>query len=307
MTRAAPSSQSIRMELRSRLAFVQRAETGCERPSLPPIAFGSRDVDARLGGGLAHATLHEFFAANPVDASALAGFAVLLTMRAELCGKPVIWVREDRGDRNNGRLYAQGLVELGADPARFTIIHAPDTLSLLRAGADIVKCSGVGAVFIEPWGKASELDLTASRRLSMAAARSGVMTLLLRSGLDSGSNTVGSGPEPARTTWTDQPSAATTRWRVGCAPSMPLRSFGPDIEPDTLAPGPPTFEIEMLRHRGGLPNFTARLEWNRDRNSFETSYPDTGNLGIHHDTPLSGDLPAVPAFGKYPDGGARAA
>lgn len=299
MTRTAPSPQSIRMELRSRLALVQRAERDRERSISPPIALGEPEVDARLGGGLAHATLHEFFATDPADASALAGFAILLTMRAELCGKPVIWVREDRGDRNNGRLYAQGLVELGADPARFTIVHAPDTLSLLRASADIVKCSGVGAVFIEPWGKAKELDLTASRRLSMAAARSGVMTLLLRAGFESGSD-AGSWAEP-------QPSAATTRWRVGCAPSMPLGSFGPNIEPDTLAPGPPTFDIEMLRHRGGLPNFTARLEWNRDRNSFETSHPNTPNLGIHHETPLSRDLPAVPAFGKYPDGGARAA
>ena len=296
MSRTAPSPQSIRMELRSSLALVQRVETGRERLVSPPVALGEPEVDSRLGGGLAHAALHEFFAANPADASALAGFAILLTMRAELCGKPVIWVREDRGDRNNGRLYALGLVELGADPARFTIVHAPDTLSLLRAGADIVKCSGVGAVFIEPWGKANELDLTASRRLSMAAARSGVMTLLLRAGSGAGA---GIWAEP-------QPSAAMTRWRIGCAPSMPLRSFGPDIEPDTFAPGPPTFEIEMLRHRGGLPNFTARLEWNRDRNSFETSHPRL-DPGIYNDTSLSRDLPAVPVFGKYPDGGSRAA
>ncbi|AYJ85357.1 hypothetical protein D3Y57_04960 (plasmid) [Sphingomonas paeninsulae] len=55
------------------------------------------DVDARLGGGLARAALHEFFAAGPADVSALAGFAVLLAVRAQLGSKPVIWVREDRG------------------------------------------------------------------------------------------------------------------------------------------------------------------------------------------------------------------
>jgi protein ImuA len=279
MSRPSPSVAA----LRSPVALVQQTDISCAGFAAPPVALGVADVDARLGGGLARAALHEFFAAGPADVSALAGFAVLLAVRAQLGSKPVIWVREDRGDRNNGRLYAQGLVELGADPDRFTIVHAPDTLSLLRASADIVKCSGVGAVFIEPWGKASEFDLTASRRLSMAAARSGVMTLLLRAGA-----------EP-------HPSAALTRWRIGCAPSTLLPDQEAlDGEFDAYAPGVPAFDIEMLRHRGGLPSFTARLEWNRDQNSFEAA-------PFFNQTALSGDLSAIPALGTDTDGGSCAA
>ncbi|CAN5223896.1 hypothetical protein BH09PSE3_BH09PSE3_10610 [soil metagenome] len=267
MSRSSPSVAA----LRSRLALVQQTDFACARAVAPPVALGVADLDARLGGGLARAALHELFAAEPADVSALAGFAVLLSLRAQLGAKPVIWVREDRGDRNNGRLYAQGLVDLGADPDRFMIVHAPDTLALLRAGWDIVKCSGVGTVIIEPWGKAPELDLTASRRLSMAAAQSGAMTLVLRSGTD------------------PHPSAALTRWSIACAPSTPLVAD----EGDECAPGAPVFDIEMLRHRGGFPSFTTRLEWNRDENSFEA--------------PVLRDLSAVPALGATPDGGPRAA
>jgi protein ImuA len=273
MSRPTPSVAA----LRSRLALLQQVGLACA-PAAPPVSLGVADVDARIDGGLTRAALHELFAAGLADVSALAGFAILLAVRAQIGTKPVIWVREDRGDRNNGRLYAQGLVDLGADPDRFMIVHAPDTLALLRAGADIIKCSSVGAVFIEPWGKARELDLTASRRLSMAAARSGVMTLLLRSGADPG------------------PSAALTRWRIGCAPSRLLEEDeggAMSTEWDEYASGSPVFDIEMLRHRGGLPSFTARLEWNRDRSSFET--------------PLFGDLSAVSALGTDPYGGSRAA
>jgi protein ImuA len=282
MSRNSPTPESVRAALRSRLAMVQQDDLSRARPLAPPVALGVADVDARIGGGLARAAMHELYAAGPWDVSALAGFAVLLSLRAQLGDKPIIWVREDRANRNNGRLYAQGLVDLGADPDRFMLVHAPDTLSLLRAGADSVKCSGVGAVFIEPWGKARELDLAASRRLSMSAAQSGVMTLVLRAGAD------------------PQPSAALTRWRIGSAPSTPWVEEEVSIEWDEYAPGAPVFDIEMLRHRGGLPSFTARLEWNRDENSFEPA-PSCKRAA------LSGSLSAVSVLGAAPDGGPRAA
>jgi protein ImuA len=153
----------------------------------------------------------------------------------------VLWVREQRCSRNSGQLHAPGLLELGLDPASLILVEAPDTLAALRAGADIVKCGQVGAVVIEPWGKAPLLDLTASRRLSMAAAASGVLTLVVR---------VEAAP---------MPSAAQTRWQVASAPSSPLPAE---------APGYPAFDITLLRHRGGIAGFETRVEWNRDTRSF---------------------------------------
>jgi protein ImuA len=205
------------------------------------IPLGIDHVDRRLGGGLLRGALHEFYAGNADDASAAAAFTLMMAIRSCDRGKPVIWVRETRCSRQSGNLYATGLVELGFDPDDLVLVDAHDTRTVLRAGADSVKCGQVGAVVIEPLGKAALLDLTASRRLAMAAAASGVLTLVLR--VDA---------EPV-------PSAAQTRWQVKAAPSSPLAAN---------APGHPAFDIALLRHRGGISGFETRLEWNRDTKSF---------------------------------------
>ena len=215
------------------------------------VAFGVEALDARLGGGLVQAALHEIYAEAPLDAASAAAFALLLAWRASQ-GKPVLWVREEAGPRR-GRPYGHGLAELGIAPDRLILVEAPDIIAALRAGADITRCGAVGAVIIELAGKARALDLTASRRLALAAGQSGVTTLVLRINA-----------EPAS-------SAAYTRWQVGSAPSTPLPAN---------APGLPAFEVSLLRHRGGIAGIEARLEWNRDRQSFDQA-------------PLPGAVPAI--------------
>ncbi len=201
------------------------------------FALGADYVDQRLRGGLACAALHEVFA-DEADAGAAAAFALILALRGRTVAKPILWIREDRVERHSGALYGPGLVALGADPDRFIFVHAPDELGALRAAADSVKCGGLGAVVVEPYGKARALDLTASRRLALAAGTSGVLTLLLR---------VGAEPSP---------SAAQTRWQVSSAPSIPLEGN---------APGAPAFDVTLLRHRAGIAGFNARLEWDREQ------------------------------------------
>ena len=205
------------------------------------VTFGTDVIDSRVEGGLAQRALHEIFARSAEDGSAAAAFAVMISLRACPVGRPILWVRENRCGRQTGHLHAAGLAELGIDPSDLVLIDAPDTLAVLCAGADIVKCGQVGALVIEPWGKAPLLDLTASRRLSMAAAASGVLTLVLRMDAD------------------PMPSAAQTRWRVSAAPSFPLAAN---------APGYPAFNIALLRHRSGISGFETCLEWNSDTRSF---------------------------------------
>lgn len=236
-----------------------------ERPATF-VATGSPNLDTRLGGGLARGAVHEVFAGEGDYPDAAAGFALLLAWRG--CdARPVLWVREDRGERSHGRLYAPGLLELGAAADNIILVTAPDALAVLRAGADIVGCGAVGAVMIEPWGKAPQFDLTASRRLALAAARSGVLTLVLRTNA-----------EPA-------PSAAATRWSVRAAASEMLAAN---------APGRPAFEISLLRHRSGIAGFDARVEWDRDQRSFR-------------DAPLPGRVPAAAPVRAVADLGRRAA
>ncbi len=209
----------------------------------PRLTFGIAAIDARLDGGLAAAALHELFAAAENDHVAAAGFALLLALRGARRG-PLVWLRSDRA-RGDGRLYGLGLAELGCDPDRLMLVEAPDIVAQLRAGAEAVQCPAVATVILEAFGKASAIDLTATRRLALAAARSGVTLLLLRGGVP-------------------PPSAATSRWQVAAAPSLPLAAN---------APGAPAFDISLLRHRSGIAGFDARVEWNRDRGAFATPLP----------------------------------
>jgi protein ImuA len=202
------------------------------------VGFGDGNIDALLGGGLPAAALHEFYAAREGDEVAAAGLALLLALR---CGRPgpLLWLREDRVLRR-GRPYGLGVAALGADPTRLLLVQAPDTLALLRAGAEAVACTAMAAVIIEPAGRTDAIDLTATRRLGLAAARSGVLTLLLRTG-------------------TPVPSAAHSRWQVAAAPSQQL---------EARAPGLPAFDLSLIRHRGGVAGFETRLEWDCDAREF---------------------------------------
>ena len=217
-------------------AFPSRV-TDVATPLSESLTLGDPLLDARIGRGLLKAALHEVFAAETGDSSAAAAFSLMLALRADHDALPILWVREEHAEKACGRLYASGLIDLGADPAQFITIDAVDARAALRTGADIARCGAVGAVIVELHGKVPLLDLTASRRLALAAAKSGVLTLLLRVSA-----------EP-------QPSAAQTRWQVSTAPSSPSVAN---------APGNPALMIELLRHRAGLPGFTTRIEWDRD-------------------------------------------
>jgi protein ImuA len=219
------------------------------------FALGAAALDAQLGGGLPKGRLHELFAAEADDRGALAGVALMLAMRAG--DGPLLWLRQDRAVKAAGALYGPGLADLGFDPARLIEVVAPDEAALLRAAGDAVRCPQLAMLLIEPWKAARELDLTASRRLAVAAEKSGVTVLLLRAEAEPG------------------PSAAYSRWRVRSGASAAL---------EAEAPGHPAVGIELLRHRGGLEGLSAWLEWNRDEYSFR-------------DAPLSGAAFSLPAGG----------
>jgi protein ImuA len=211
------------------------------------IATGHAALDAALHGGLARGRVHELFAAEADDATSAAGFAAMLALRIAGRQAPLFWLRNDEAMRRGGGLHAPGLVELGGDPDALVLGQAFDAKALLKSAADAARCPGLQMLIVECWGKCPELDLTASRRLALAAEQSGVTLLLLR--LDA---------EPV-------PSAADTRWSVSAAPSRAL---------EANAPGPPMFELELLRRRAGPSGMRWRLEWDRDQIIFrEPAYP----------------------------------
>ena len=224
--------------LRGRIARIER-QRPVDAPAL--ASLGLADVDAALGGGLARGRLHELFAAEREDASGAAGFATMLACLMLPAGAPVLWLRQEEAERQDGRLHAPGLAEIGLDPARLVLAVLPDPVTLLRCAADVVRCAEVGAVVIELWRNPRALDLTASRRLAVAAEASGVTALMLRAQA-----------EPS-------PSAAQTRWSVRAAASTAL---------EAQAPGHTVLDIELLRQRGRPSGGRWLLEWDREESRF---------------------------------------
>jgi protein ImuA len=222
------------------LAIIEH-NVNLDRPSRAHVrsfCLGADSVDSRMPDGIAGGALHEVYG-DDGDGVAAIGFAVLLALRADPA-KPIVFVRDERSVRAFGRLYGSGVVELGGDPDRFVVVHTPDAREALRAAADAVTCSQIGSVIVEPWRTSPLFDLTASRRIALRAERSGVLTLVVRIGVD-----------PA-------PSAAVTRWRLGSARSAP----------EAVVPENSAFQINLLRHRGGISGLAAQVEWDRDQRSF---------------------------------------
>lgn len=212
-----------------------------EQPSrVERITFGAATLDQALDGGLVRSAQHEIFPAAATDITAATGFAVAVASRAS-GPRPLLVVWQDFFDIETGRLNASGLRELGLDPAHLVLVRAADATAALRAAEQGARCPALGAVFLAVWGTPSVLNLTASRRLTLASAGSGVPVFLLRAAAS-----------PA-------PSAAATRWLVAAAPSRALAAN---------APGFPAFQARLIRHRGGVPAGTWHVEWNRDRTCF---------------------------------------
>jgi protein ImuA len=217
-------------------------------------ALGYARADACLHGGLLKGALHEVFPAAAGDEAAAAGFVTALAARAAE-HKRTLWLRPDFAVLEHGEISAAGLVELGLDPGRFLLLRAPDVTAVLRAGFDALSCAALGALIIEIPGTPRILDLSASRRLVLAAAQNGVTAFLLR--LDAQA----------------EPSAAETRWLVRAAPSpafgrtSPTHSRGGGKIWDW---GYPRFETELVRHRHGRNGHWV-MEWNCDDRIFRTA------------------------------------
>lgn len=175
----------------------------------------------------------------------------------------MLWLRSHRAASLGGVVQANGWAELGGMPNRAVVGIIADRVMLLRAAVDALRSAALGAVIVESWGAMPELDLTASRRLALAAEKSGIPLFLLRCDARAG------------------PSAAQTRWEVAAAPSRGLPGN---------APGRPTFDIILMRQKSGPCGLSWRLEWDRDQRQFR-------------EAEVSGDLATVSVRRSAADGG----
>lgn len=193
--------QGVMDELRDRIARIE----GTTARTANTLPFGVPEIDSRLpGGGLAFGALHEVAGggSGTVDGAAAALFVAGIAARTN--GK-ILWclTRQD--------LFFPAIAQAGLHPDRVVFCEADREEDVLAAFEEGLSFGGLGAVVAE----LVRLPMTASRRLQLAAEKTGTMGIALRRWR-------------RQTEASDygQPTASATRWRVSALPSEQLPVFG---------------------------------------------------------------------------------
>ncbi|WP_018900711.1 ImuA family protein [Rhizobium sp. 2MFCol3.1] len=204
-------------ELRERISSIEGGvakKGGC-------LPFGVPEIDAVLpGGGLAYGALHEFAGggSGTVDGAAAALFAAGVAARTK--GK-IVWclTRPD--------LFMPALAQAGLHPDRVIFVEAGREEDVLASMEEALSYGRLGAVV----GELVRLPMVSSRRLQLAAEKSGTLGIAVRRWRrQTEANDFG------------QPTASVTRWRVSALPSEPLPVPGV---------GRARWLLELMRSRAG--------------------------------------------------------
>ena len=214
--------KSLLPELRERIRRIERPAAAIHGV----LPFGVASIDRVLpGGGLARGALHEILGmdGDEEDGALAAVFAAGILGRLAATGNgTVLWCLH-RPD-----LYGPGLAAHGLDPGHVVLVSAACDAEILWAMEEGLRAPGIVGVV----GEVGVLAAVASRRLQLAAERSGITAFVLRRWRNS--------EQAARER--NLPNAAATRWRIAALPSKPVRS-----EPGV---GQLRWRVELLRCRG---------------------------------------------------------
>jgi protein ImuA len=225
-------------KLREQVRRLERAHSA-QRAGRMAVPVGVAAIDALLPeGGLLTGALHEIEAGPTPSGRVAAHDGAALGFAAHLLGRfnpgTILWCRQPLGVFD-APPYAPAL-SAWFDPARLLMVTVRREEDLFWAMEEGLRASGIAAVL----GETRASDPTAGRRLSLAAEKNGVPTLLLR-------------PQPA-----PPQSVCTTRWRVASAPAPSIPGL------DDL--GAARWRIELRRNRFGTPSSeempTWLVEWN---------------------------------------------
>src|SRR5665647_2235618 len=212
-------------ELRQRLQALQKPAGIGDAPGALPLGIAA--IDQALGGGMKRGALHEVAAQAEAHIAAATGFVLGLAATS----RRLLWIAEDMALAESGAIYGPGLDQFNRAPERLLTVAASHRRDVLWAMEEALHCRAIGVVIGEL--RHGALDTVAVRRLSLAAADSGALALLLRA-------------KPA-----GDASTAATRWIVGAASSPPASGF---------EFGPPRFAVHLKRNRRG-PIGSWILEW----------------------------------------------
>jgi protein ImuA len=222
-------------QLRQRVQALQKKPQNEGRSGTLP--FGIPRIDTMLGGGLIRGALHEIAAAGEAHLPAATGFALGIARRS-IPSHRLFWITEDMALAESGALHGAGLDAFGLAPEQMVTVCAAHRRDLLWAMGEALRCRVTTAVIGEM--RSGAIDGVTVRRLSLAAAESGTLALLLRT-------------EPP-----NDASTAATRWIVGAASSA--------------VPGAPRLTAQLVRNRRG-PTGSWILEWSDSDGQFILATP----------------------------------
>ena len=215
--------------LRAEIRAIEHGGAPAMAAARPVVPFGIEKVDARLAGGGLLPALHEAAAASLApgdDAAATLFLAALAARFSRAAGTGQVLWAVARWD-----LFAPGLAQAGLTPDRLLCAQCRDDAETLAVLEEGVRHGSLAAVI----GEASRADMPATRRLQLAAEEGGTPAFLLRRWRRKDADPLAA------------PSAALTRWRIGCAPSAPL-PFGIDRYEGI---GRARWQVFLVRQRGG--------------------------------------------------------
>jgi protein ImuA len=190
------------------VAKIEGQETDLDVGTLP-LALGVSEPDVRLQGGLAPANLHEIAPEAMRDFGAAAGFALALAARAQQSLKrQTLWIQTDYAALEGGNLYGPGCDLFGLPACDLLILKVSRPIDALWATEEALKSRALASVIAELPDDAPLADLTATRRLTLAAREGNSFAFLLRHR-----------PSPLT-------SSAETRWEIAATPSVADRFGG---------------------------------------------------------------------------------
>ncbi len=173
-----------------------------------------------MNGGLAFGSTHEI-AGGGIDAVTGATAPLFAAGIAARTTGPVLWcmVRDD--------LFAPAIAQAGLCMGRVTFVHSDNEDGVLDSAEEILRFGGVAVMVAE----LVRLPMVASRRLQLAAEKSGTMGLIIRRCR-----------RQAEATDYGQPTASAIRWRISLMPSERLPAAGV---------GRARWLLEVMRARAG--------------------------------------------------------
>jgi protein ImuA len=242
---------------------------------LGALPFGAPEIDDALPWrGLALGALHEISGPSR-DAAALGFVSALLARLAARAPGVVLWCRRRGASYESGDIYAPGLAAFGLDPSRLILLGAKQGRDVLWAMREGLSCPRLLAVVGEVEDAA--VGLTASRRLQLAAEKSGVGCFLLRRVPPEGGQLNNAPPKGGHSNTTpgnaEEPSAALSRWHVRAAPSGPVP--GLEAAPAAqrwLGPGRLRWHAELRRCRAAASREWL-VEWHHETGNFTVAAP----------------------------------